>query len=202
MALGSTPDGTTPANGASSEPAASQDGRFIAFASTATNLGIVPGGFQQIYVRDTCTGVTTGCSPATRLVSSPDTTLAPTTPAKGLSEHPSVNGCDSAVTTTTTCVTGQFIAFASVASNLSGNVASGVENIFVRNTCEGITTACIPGTVLVSQAMGAPPAADGNSVAPAISGDGHTIAFISFADDLVAHDTNGLEDIFLAATSF
>ncbi|MGC2422703.1 MAG: malectin domain-containing carbohydrate-binding protein [Candidatus Acidiferrales bacterium] len=204
MSLISTPDGVTPADAASVEPAISSDGRFIAFASAADNLGIAPGGFQQIFVRDTCLGSTLmGCTASTTLVSTPDALQNPKTPAKGLSEHPSINSCGSGIASTT-CITGQFIAFASVASNLAPT-QNGVENIFVRNTCDGVVApaVCTPSTVLTSQASGAsPPAADGSSVAPSISGDGHTVSFISFADNLVAHDTNGLEDLFLAATSF
>jgi hypothetical protein len=215
LSLISTPDGTTPADGQSVESSLSSDGRFVAFASTATNLGTNPGAFQQIYARDTCTGFVVGtvttCTPATRLVSTPDGT----TPAQGLSEYPSVNQCGSGVTTT--CGTGQFIAFASVATNLASNVENGVENIFVRNTCEATaatsttttsTAACTPATVLVSQPPGtSPPSANGSSYAPSISGDGHVASFISFSDNLVTPDTNGighngLEDVFMGATSF
>jgi len=203
ISLISTPDGGTPADAASVQPAISSDGRFIAFASAADNLGIAPGGFQQVYVRDTCLASTVAnCTALTRLVSTLDTSLNPTTPAKGLSEHPSINSCGSS--SSTTCITGQFIAFASVASNLAPAL-NGVENIFVRNTCDGVVTpaVCTPSLAITSHASGAsPPPADGSSAAPAISGDGHTVSFISFADNLVAHDSNGFEDIFLAATSF
>jgi hypothetical protein len=195
--LVSTPDRsstpTNPAGGSSSESAVSYDGRFVAFASTATNLGTPSGAIQQIYVRDTCLGATS-CTPSTKLVS----TLDGTTPANALSETPSINQM--------TTGSGQFIAFASVASNLAANVANGVENIFVRNTCAVLptsTTACSPGLALASQPAGSsPPAANGPSFAPFISGDGHTVAFLSFASDLVPRDTNALEDIFLASTSF
>jgi hypothetical protein len=198
MAIISTPDGTTPAGGVSSQPAISYDGRFVAFASTATNLGVASGGVQQIYVRDTCTDATatttTTCVPSTSLISTPNGT----TPADGLSESPSINENSTG--------SGQLIAFASLASNLSANAANGVENIYVRNTCNTLalsTSACAPGTALVSQSAGtSPPAANGSSYAPSISADGHTVSFISFASDLVAHDSNGLEDVFLAGTTF
>ncbi len=204
MYLISTPDGVTPADAASVQPAISSDARFVAFASAADNLGIAPGGFQQVYVRDTCLASTlANCTASTRLVSTPDTLLNPKTPAKGLSEHPSISSCSSGASSAS-CATGPLVAFASVASNLAPSL-NGVENIFVRNTCDAVLapSPCTPSIVLTSQAAGAsPPAADGSSVAPAISGDGHTVSFISFADNLVAHDSNGLEDIFLAATSF
>ena len=206
--LGSTPDGTTPADGASIEPAVSGDGRFIAFASTATNLVAGVGPTQQVYVRDTCTGTTVtdelSCTPSTQLISTPDGT----TPANGLSESPSINTLCS-TTSTTPCATGQFIAFASVATNLGANVQNGVENIFTRNTCNGVstvvstvTTLCTTYTFLSSQPVGtAPPPANGSSVAPALSGDGLSVSFISSADNLVANDTNGLPDVFLAGTN-
>jgi hypothetical protein len=60
----------------------------------------------------------------------------------------------------------------------------------------------VPYTVLASQAGGAtPPPADGNSIVPAISGDGATVSFISSADNLVARDTNALQDVFLAGAN-
>jgi WD40-like Beta Propeller Repeat len=193
----STPDAsttpTTPAGGSSSEPAISYDGRFVAFASTATNLGTASAGVQQIYVRDTCTAATS-CTPLTRLVSTRDGT----TPANALSETPSINSIATG--------SGQFIAFASVASNLAANVSNGIESIFVRNTCAVLptsTTACSRSLALASQPSGtSPPSANGMSVGPAISGNGHSVAFLSFASDLVARDNNALEDIFLASTSF
>jgi WD40-like Beta Propeller Repeat len=195
MLLISTPDGSSLANGTNSGPTISYDGRFVAFASTGTNLVSGPTAlFQQIYVRDTCTGTTTTCTVSTKLVS----TLDGITPANGLSESPSIN-LDSTGS-------GQFIAFASNASDLSTNAANGIENIYVRNTCNTListTTACVANTVLVSHAAGsAPPAANGSSYAPSISADGTTVSFISFAGNLAPRDTNALEDIFLAATSF
>ncbi len=205
--LASTPDGVTPADGVSIDPAISQEGRFVAFASTAQNLIPGVGPTQEVYLRDTCTGiaVTTPptCSPTLLIASSPDGL----TPGNGLSESPSISGCSSL--TVTACTTGQSIAFASLASNLSGSVQNGIENIFVRNPCLAITistttttTGCVPSTLLASHAAGtAPPPADGKSVAPSVSGDGNTVSFISFADNLVPNDANGLEDVFLASAT-
>jgi hypothetical protein len=208
-ALISTPDGTTPADGPSGESTLSAcgsvttsvstacnsttvaNGRFVAFTSTATNLvaGIGSSQPQQIYVRDTCLGVTivvAQCTPSTTLVSTPDGV----TPANGLSEHPSASS------------TGQFIAFSSLASNLGGTV-NGVENVFVRNTCLGVVPTCTTGVVLasISTGTGAAPA-NGSSLVPSISADGHTVSWFSTASNLVARDTNGLEDIFLGTTTF
>ena len=52
------------------DPSISADGRYIAFASGATNL--VPGdtnGALDIFVRDTCIGVLSGCAPSTARIS-------------------------------------------------------------------------------------------------------------------------------------
>jgi WD40-like Beta Propeller Repeat len=210
--LVSTPDGgATPANGVNLEPAMSPDGRFVAFASTATDFGVASAGVQQVYVYDTCinVAVTTPptCSPSSpKLVSTPDTTTSPSMPANSLSEDPSLSVCNATTTTTGTCPGGLLIAFATKSTNLAPNVVNGVENIFVRSTCVDLpstTTACTPRTALASiQAGSSPAAANGDSIAPAISGDGHTVAFISSANNLVQIDQNGLADVFLGATSF
>ena len=209
--LVSTPDGgATPANGVSIEPSMSPDGRFVAFASTATDLGIASGGVQQVYVYDTCINVVVTtpptCTPSSpMLVSTPDTTTNASTPANALSENPSVSVCNATTTETGTCPGGVLIAFSTKSTNLASNVTNGVENIFVRSTCADLptgTTACTPRTALASQPAGATVAANGDSIVPAISGDGHSVAFISAANNLVGLDSNGLPDIFLAATSF
>jgi trimeric autotransporter adhesin len=190
--LVSTPDGVTPANGSSVQSTMTPDGRFVAFASTATNLGTVSGGLQQIYVRDTCGVLIATCTTTTALVSSPDGTI----PGNGASERPSIN---------TEAVTGvdPIVAFASFASNLTSNTANGVENIFVRKTCVSTTVACGTATVLASQAAGTLPApANGSSFAPSISADGHSISFVSFSNNLVGQPTNGLSNLFLAGTTF
>jgi WD40-like Beta Propeller Repeat len=203
----STPDGTTPADNASDQSSVSScgsqtvttgttacaggtvfNGRFVAFASTATTLIPGIGPTQEIYVRDTCLGITATtvtCVPSTILASTKDGT----TPANGLSEHPSVS------------LSGQFIAFSSLASNL-GNTSNGVENIFVRNSCLGITISCTSGLSLSSISAGtnASPTS-GASLRPSISGDGHTVSFLSFAP-LAPADRNALDDIYLGSTTY
>ena len=190
--------------------AISPDGRFVAFASTATDFGIASAGVQQVYVYDTCIGVVVTtpatCSPSSpMLVSTPDTATTPVTPGNALSENPSVSVCNATTTTEGTCPGGILIALSRSRRTCLPNVVNGVENVFVRSTCADLpsgTTACIPRTALASQPAGASAAANGDSIVPALSGDGHTVSFISAANNLVAIDSNGLPDIFLAATSF
>lgn len=182
----STPDGTTFADGSSVEPSMTPDGRFVAFASTASDLGVSSGSVQEIYLRDTCQGATTGCTSKTRFIS-----VAPdgVTPANALSEHPSLGNI------------GQFVAFASQASNLSTANLNGLENIYVRNTCIAGLSSCKVSTALVSVSASKVPG-NGPSLNPAISGTGHVVAFYSSASNLVNNDLNGFPDIFFGISTF
>ena len=162
----------------------------MAFASTATTLVPGAGPTQQIYVRDTCTGITTSsivttCTPTTYLVST-----ANGAPGNALSERPSISGA------------AEFVAFSSLASNFA-NTTNGIENVFVRNTCLAVDVTCTQSLAIASipQGTNASPS-NGASYVPSISSDGQTVAFLSFANNLVPNDTNGLEDIFLGSTSF
>lgn len=182
----STPDGTTFADGASTEPAMSPDGRIIAFASTATVLGAASGGVQEIYERDTCQGAGTGCTPRNVPVS----VSSAGAPGNALSENPSVSS------------TGQYVAFASLASNLVTTNVGGLENVYVRNSCVEQASTCVQSTVLISQSATDVPG-NGASLNPVINSEGGTIvAFYSAASNLVANDVNGFPDIFLAFSTF
>jgi trimeric autotransporter adhesin len=135
-AIVSIGSGATPANADSISPAisanstdATVDGRYITFLSSATNL--VAGGTNGVlhaFVRDTCAGTTSGCTPSTQLVSvatSGTQSNAPTTSA-------------------TIDATGRYVTFESTATNLGATSPSG--GIFVRDTCAGAPVGCIPST--------------------------------------------------------
>lgn len=83
---------------------------------------------------------------------------------------------------------GNFVAFVSAATNLVSTQLNGKKNVFVCNrttsTIEliSVNTAGVPG--------------NGDSLVPAISGDGNIVAFKSEADNLVPHDNNGVVDVF------
>ena len=126
------------------------------------------------------------------------------TAANQPAEDPSINQCITSTTVTISCGTGQFIAFATRATNLGPNVQNGVENIFVRNTCQGIssTISCNQYTFLASQPPGTQASpANGDSILPALSGDGHVVSFLSSAGNLVTNDTNGIPDAFIAGAA-
>jgi Tol biopolymer transport system component len=61
-------DGTQ-ANDASASASMSATGRFITFRSLATNLGpTASSGSSGIFLRDTCAGASSGCTPSTQLL--------------------------------------------------------------------------------------------------------------------------------------
>ncbi len=176
-------DGTQ-TGGGGSRFSISPDGRFVAFESGASDLVVGDtNAALDIFVRDTCLGAT-GCTPSTVRVSvASDGTQA--------NDH----SFGAAISSD-----GRFVAFSSGASNLVVGDTNAASDIFVRDTCLG-ATGCTPSTVRVS--VGATfgfPQANGSSSRAAISSDGRFVAFQSDASNLVAGDTNGVGDVFLAGT--
>src|SRR5436190_7646746 len=114
-----------PANGPSGAPSANLDGRFIAFASRATNLieaaspAVAFAGESNIFVRDVLTG--------TMVVA--NVPVVPGIPADGDSIRPSISQDGTQVT------------FESTATNLTADaVVPGQSNIFVRDLSRETTT--------------------------------------------------------------
>ena len=150
------------------EPSISDDGRFVAFVSTAGNLvqsGVADPAFARIVVHDRVTGLNRLASIATS-----------GEPASETSSDPRISG------------SGRYVVFASSANNLSA--ANGAINqVFRHDLATG-------HTLLVSQS-GSGDIADGECAAPVVSADGRYVAFESEAGNLVAGDTNGVQDIFV-----
>lgn len=160
------PPGVDP-NGPSGEPSIGGDGRYIAFASEASNLGPHVGTSRtsQIYVFDFHT------LRATLISSSP-------TGAPG--NHPSADPAISA--------DGQVVAFASDATNLVAGTPKRVSEIFVRVGSRPVFR--------ISVGFGGVQP-DADSTQPVISADGRYVAFTSAADNLVPGDDNASPDIFV-----
>jgi Tol biopolymer transport system component len=180
-------DNGTEANGWTGWPSISADGRYVAFYSNASNLvsgDLVDCGFggifpscSDVFVRDRLMGTT-------ELVSK-DSTGTP-------GNHESVTPAISA--------DGEVVTFFSTASNLVADDLNDVRDQFVHNRLTGIT-----GRVSVSNS-----GAEGNASTCAtmgagafqcatISASGNSVAFSSFASNLVQGDTNacgGLNDGF------
>ncbi len=209
-------------NAASANPSMSDDGRYVLFASTATNLGS-ESAVQQLYLKDRTTSTVT-------LVSA-NASGFPGTAA-------STNGRLSA--------DGAYAVFESDATNLVA-VSNTAGQIYVRAIAAG-TTALVTQTVAGTPAGGSMPAisgdgrfvvfksasanlvsdvtpttaqiyvrdvfrgktnlvstdvsgntANGASDTPTMSGDGRTIAFASLATNLDGTATNSVSQIYLAA---
>jgi Tol biopolymer transport system component len=143
--------------------AISSDGVFVAFSTASTLVASDTDNLLDIYVRDTSTATTT-------MVSLTNASLETTT---GNCYHPSISA------------DGQYVAFASTATDLVGNDINGsTADVYVRNRNAPTTT-----LVSVNEA--------GNqwlfpSEFPDISGSGRRVSYIHY--DLIY----GLNDIFVA----
>jgi hypothetical protein len=136
------------ANNVAGKREISDDGRYVAFTSSATNLVATPNnGKQHVYVKDMATGVVTRASVDVTGAAGNDN-----------SATPSLSG------------NGHVVAFRSEAKNLSPLAVSGVSQIFVRDlelgttTLESLTTT---GAIVAGKA----------SLSPTISFDGRRVAF-------------------------
>ncbi len=159
-------DGTQTGN-PSFEPAISADGRFVAFASVATNL--VNGdtnGFNDIFVHDRETATTTRVSLASDGSQSNNDSSQPVISADG-----------------------RFVAFQSIASNLVSGDSNDARDIFLHDRQTNTTTR-------ISVASDGTQS-NNRSFQPVMSEDGRYIAFESRASNLVSDDTNSETDVFV-----
>jgi Tol biopolymer transport system component len=156
------------ANLASVAPAVSDDGRFVAFNSNASNL--VPNdtnATNDVFVHDIETSTTTRVS-----VDSLGNEAA------GMSLYGDISA------------DGRFVVFPSQAPNLVPGDSNGAYDIFVHDHLLGATErVSVDSAEVQSNAS--------SSGIPYISGDGRFVAFNSDASNLVPGDSNATADIFL-----
>src|SRR5260221_119014 len=167
----SVDSGGAQGNDGSFEPSVSADGRYVAFTSASSNL--VPGdttGFWDVFVRDRLSGVTERVSV--------DSGGAP-------------GNSDSGVYGISISADGRYVAFDSLATNLVPADTNGALDVFVRDRVGGTTARVSVGS---GGAQG-----NSDSFSPSISADGLSVAFESFASNLISWDTNGVRDIFYRA---
>jgi Tol biopolymer transport system component len=155
-------------NGASGNPAVSDDGRFVAFESSASNL--VAGdtnGVSDVFLYDVVTQ-------ETRRVSVTDSGAQ-------------IGCCGKAGYRPAISRAGRYVAFVSDANAVvSGR--SGGQHVYVWDRATGRT---------VTQATVGLSGTGGGGSTPSISLDGRFVAFQSGASDLVTGDTNSRSDVFV-----
>jgi murein DD-endopeptidase MepM/ murein hydrolase activator NlpD len=157
----------TQGNGLSFRTAISGNGRYVAFASNASNL--VSGdtnGFGDVFVHGQQTGQTSRVSVATNGAE-----------GNALSDRPTISA------------DGRYVAFESSASNLVSGDTNGFGDVFVHNRQTSQTSLLSVGTNGIQ--------GNGRSYWSSLSGDGRYVAFGSGASNLVSGDTNGVNDIFV-----
>ncbi len=173
----SVSSGGVEANGASGAPSISADGRYVAFASTATNLVAADtNGVSDIFLRDRDTDAD-GVFDEAGAVSTTRISVGPgATQGTGPSTQPAISA------------DGRFVAFVSTAANLVPGANAAAQIYRVDRTTGAI--------VRVSE-NAAGTAADQASNEPAISGTGDVIAFTSTATNLAADAGSTRSHVFL-----
>jgi hypothetical protein len=156
-----------PGNAASYCPSISADGRYVAFASYATNL--VNGdtnGYEDVFVRDRLSGIT-----------------------ERVSISSSGEQGNNASGDVSISADGRYVAFWSYATNLVNGDTNGYEDVFVRDRLNGTTERV---SISNSGEQG-----NGYSIFSSISSDGRYVAFDSNASNLISGDTNHITDVFV-----
>lgn len=142
-------------------PAVSADGRYVSYTATQS-------GHAQIFARDTCQGADASCQPTTILISS----ALDGTAASDDSHYPSMSS------------DGRYVAFSSAAANLVSESTTG-RQVFLRDTCFGVTAACTPSTQLVSTDPNGTLVGT-ESILPSVSSSGRFVAFLAITPSQAA----------------
>ncbi|MEW6271215.1 MAG: hypothetical protein AB1689_18190, partial [Thermodesulfobacteriota bacterium] len=148
-------------------PSISEDGRYVAFASAASNLVAGDGNSSfDVFVRDMLAQTTVRVSVA-----------SDGTQGNNLSLSPRISG------------DGSVVVFHSFSSNLVAGDTNNVPDVFAHHVASG-------QTVRASVASGGTQG-NQQSVGASVSADGRFVAFDSDASTLVPNDLNGRTDVFV-----
>jgi hypothetical protein len=188
--LSAASDGSA-ANNDSSSPSISANGRYVAFGSAATNLVENAPAGHQIYLRDTCAGAEGSCSPSTQIVS--------------IDSNGALTGTESFLPSIS--ASGRFVAFLAVTQSqaqqqpgvAAGAKNSGYRQVFVRDTCLGVSS-CTPSTSRISLQPGDGTSAAAKLAGPAIGGGGQSVALAGQAATLFTRSVAIDDRVFLAIT--
>jgi Tol biopolymer transport system component len=162
------------ANDDSGFPAVSANGRFVAFASLASNL--VRGDTNHrgdVFVRDRKRGKTTRVSVNSAGAEANDGTVW----------RPAISA------------DGRFVAFFSGSTNLVPNDHNGIRDFFVRDLTREETTRISVSSTGAEQIPGS--GVEQLGIIPALSANGRFVAFFSASPNLVEGDRNNTDDIFV-----
>jgi hypothetical protein len=163
-----------PPDGPSEHPSISYDGRYVVFASYATNLVSGVSVVQKhVYLAD----MLDPANPVIEMISWDSDEVI----GNDVSDYPAVSS------------DGNLVVFQSYATNLIAADGNSASDIFLRDRSLGTT-------VRVSTAL-VDPDPSGASFYPTISNDGTRVAFISNAANMVPETTGGIWNVFLRDVS-
>jgi IPT/TIG domain/WD40-like Beta Propeller Repeat len=196
--ISSAQDGTAGVDDSHS-PSMSSDGRYVVFSSAAANLvadsSAVSG--RQVYLRDTCFGVSGSCTQATQLVSTdPSGSLIGTEALL-----PSVSASGRFVAFLAVTPTAASHASAATSKSAASAANSNYRQVFVRDTCLGVAS-CTPKTTRISLQSGDSAGSTPTKPAgPAISGSAEHVGLAGATTaTLFTHSVAVDDGVFLALT--
>ena len=158
-------DGSTGGDWQSRASTVSQDGRYVAFDSGASNLlnntpAFCNSNSNCVYLRDTCVGAPPGCIPTTVLGS-----IGP--------GETQIDGAAPVLTPT-----GRYLTFG------SNGLPAEAAQIYRRDWCFGAPSGCTQSTVLISSNANGDVSNEGSQSAN-LSQDGRFVGFVSYSTNLI-----------------
>ncbi len=161
----------------------SDDGRYVAFDSQASNITAAEPSFcfaaagdSCVYLRDTCIGAPSPCTPTTTLISRlPDGEIAG-------GGNPTISP------------DGRYVGYNSTGTS------PGTNNVYLTDTCNGAPAGCTSSTLLVSQSSSG---TTGNQLSAYqdVSLGGRYVSFVSYSKNLTPTNSNaGDPDLFVRDT--
>jgi len=155
------------ANGPSTSPSLSADGRFIAFVSAATNLAAEkPASLPQAYVRDTCAGPTATKACVVRTIAVP------------LDDEDRVAGAQAGRPAISS--DGRYVALEMWTAKSAAQNSTSTSQIALADTCMGIEppVSCAASAERISYAPD-DSTLNGANISPSLSGDARFVVFES-----------------------
>ncbi|MGA8674928.1 MAG: IPT/TIG domain-containing protein, partial [Candidatus Acidiferrales bacterium] len=176
------------ANAPSASPSISGDGRYIAFVSSATNLGAaaIPTG-PQVYIRDTCEGPTgtKSCIPSTLAVPVDEADQI----AGAQAGRPAISAA------------GRYVAYELWASQSAAQSGVSTSQIVLADTCLGVEVPVVCDASAERISYGTDGSAlSGANISPSINSDGRFVAFESQPAESASATTGSTSRTFLRDT--